>query len=136
MFQDQIKARITFVAMADLERGRRMRRTILHSGRPSIRAASIRDLGMASKLALKTKDADDGRADGQGHPEVRVEESQLFGDEIGGDDRHLKGDHHAAQEEQNHGSFRRKISGEGIPGHGIEDDVRRHHNRGNDRAVY
>src|SRR4030042_3789675 len=55
LFQDQINARITFVAIADLESGNMIRQTIFHSGSPSIRAASIRDLGTASKLALKTK---------------------------------------------------------------------------------
>jgi len=45
------EARITFVSDGRFGEGRRMRRTIRHSDRPSIRAASIKDLGMASKLA-------------------------------------------------------------------------------------
>ena len=54
-FHDQMKVRMTLVAIADFDRGSRMRVTMRHSLRPSTRAASISEGGTASKLALKTK---------------------------------------------------------------------------------
>ena len=47
LFQDQMKDRMTLVAMAGLVSGMMMRNTIIHSGTPSMRAASTSDLGMA-----------------------------------------------------------------------------------------
>src|SRR2546430_16882768 len=55
LFQDQMKARITLVAIAPLASGIMTLQMIRHSERPSIRAASISDRGTASKLALNTK---------------------------------------------------------------------------------
>ena len=55
LFHDQMKERITLVAIAGLDSGSRMRRTIRHSDSPSIRAASISERGTASNAALKTK---------------------------------------------------------------------------------
>src|SRR5262249_33229543 len=54
-FHDQMKERITLVAIAGLLNGSMMRVTMRHSLKPSMRAASISDFGTASKLALKTK---------------------------------------------------------------------------------
>src|SRR5712671_1361385 len=54
-FHDQMKVRMTLVAIADFDSGNMMRTMIRHSLKPSTRAASISDLGTASKLALKMK---------------------------------------------------------------------------------
>src|SRR5436190_20953588 len=54
-FHDQMKVRITLVAIAGFDNGIRMRVTMRHSPSPSTRAASISDGGTASKLALKMK---------------------------------------------------------------------------------
>src|SRR5439155_26211962 len=55
LFQDQMKARITFVAIAPLASGIMTFQMMRHSASPSMRAASISDRGTASKLALNTK---------------------------------------------------------------------------------
>src|SRR5437763_16305592 len=55
LFQDQMKARITFVAIAPLASGNMTFQTMRHAARPSMRAASISDRGTASKLALNAK---------------------------------------------------------------------------------
>ena len=55
LFQDQMKPRITLVAIAPLASGNMTFQTMRHSARPSMRAASISDRGTASKLALNTK---------------------------------------------------------------------------------
>src|SRR2546421_9424705 len=55
LFQDQMKARITLVAIAPLASGIMTLQMIRHSESPSMLAASISDRGTASKLALNTK---------------------------------------------------------------------------------
>src|SRR5437868_6427212 len=55
LFHDQMKARMTLVAIADFDNGIMMCQMMRHSDRPSMRAASIKERGTASKLALKTK---------------------------------------------------------------------------------
>ena len=52
LFHDQMKVRITLVAIAGFESGSRMRPMIRHSGKPSMRAASMSERGTASKAAL------------------------------------------------------------------------------------
>ena len=47
--------RITLVAMAGLDKGSNTRQMMRASDKPSIRAASISDLGTASNAALNTK---------------------------------------------------------------------------------
>jgi hypothetical protein len=55
LFHDHTKVRMMFVAIAGLDSGRKIRKSILHSGIPSIFAASMSDLGIASKALLKIK---------------------------------------------------------------------------------
>ena len=55
LFHDQMKVRMTLVAIAGFDSGSSTRAMMRHSPSPSIRAASISERGTASKLALKTK---------------------------------------------------------------------------------
>jgi len=55
LFHDQMKARITLVATAAVDRGSMMRARMERSPRPSMRAASRSERGTASKAALNTK---------------------------------------------------------------------------------
>jgi len=55
LFQDHRNVNMIFVAMAGLESGKNIRKSIFHSGIPSILAASLNDFGIASKALLKIK---------------------------------------------------------------------------------
>ena len=96
-FHDQMKVRMTLVAIADFDSGSRMRTTIRHSLSPSTRAASISERGTASKLALKMKMQMMVESSGRATPELGVEHAQPRGDQVGGNDRRLERDQHARQ---------------------------------------
>ena len=100
LFHDQMKVRITLVAIAGFDSGSMMRTMIRHSLRPSIRAASISDLGTASKLALNTKMQMIVESMRKREAEIGVEQAQLGGDQVGRNDRRLERDQHAGQEQQ------------------------------------
>jgi hypothetical protein len=55
LFQDHRKVKIIFVAIAGFDSGRKIRKSICHSGIPSIFAASLNDFGIASNALLKIK---------------------------------------------------------------------------------
>ena len=100
LFHDQMKARITLVAIAAFGSGIIMRKTIRHSRKPVDPRRVDQRARHRLEARLEDEDADDGREQRQREAEIGVEQPEPAGDQIGRDDGRLEGDQHAGQEQQ------------------------------------